>query len=183
MRANSKAARLVRTMPTGSPDRQKWLGLRVRPEQDAATPEIQHLAGLLDQLANTDDVRFCMLALCLARDCIRYQSDTERTGGEDIAGVTRPATNALEALERGADDCDAKAVLFTALCLAKPSRALRAELADWWDPATGALAHVSGLVWLNGQWTHAETILARARLGESFHSVPPEEQSGEWRYS
>lgn len=181
MQPNSKAARLTNAMPAGSPDRQKWAELQRLPERDATTEEIQALAGQLNQLSNGNEWRYCILAQCIARDWIRYESDTKRTGGEDIAGITRPYAAPLEAVDRGADDCDAKARLFAALCLAR-QRALRANLVPWWDPADGSLAHVSAIVWIANAWHHVETILSRARLGESFHCVPADE-SGEWRYS
>jgi transglutaminase-like putative cysteine protease len=113
-------------------------------------------------------------------------------GREDIAGFTRPSRtgDALEALERGSDDCDAKARLFVALCLA---RGFRAQLMPVWrcrdgrltfaaapEMPTDELAHVYGAVWMLGAWHWAETTLARACLGDHPLAVP-KEKSGQWK--
>src|SRR5690606_35191080 len=110
---------------------------------------------------------YAKLALALARDGIRYLRDTARVGGEDIAGFTREPspTDAIDALERLADDCDAKARLFCALCLACPEQIPARMWPLWMGPPGEHLAHVAAECWL-GAWLHAEPTLARARLGE-----------------
>lgn len=120
---------------------------------------------------------FFKLAHALARDCIRYESDIKQFGHEDIAGVTRaPEPNdAVDALIRGSDDCDAKARLFVALCLAK---GFSAKLDPKWE--NGELKHVSAQVEYNGSWIPVETILTRARLGDRANDVPVEKKTGKW---
>lgn len=173
-------------VPSATPDRDKWLKLEQLPRVDAGQPHVQHLADALwtIALAAPRERRvwaFAHLVHCLTRDCIRYSSDVARTGAEDIAGLTRPYGDPLEALERGNDDCDAKARLFVALCLA---RRVPAHLVPWWSPTTGHLAHVSAEVAIDGRWVPVETILARARLGDAHARVPTESESGKgWLYS
>lgn len=171
---------LTREMPAHSRDRAKWLKLRDLPAQDAQDERVRHIAQLLRDAAGGN--RRTLIALChaMARDGIAYVSDTARTGGEDIAGITRPYADPLEALERGRDDCDAKARLLVALLLAA---GLGARMVPWWDKTTGELAHVAAEVQDSGKWNHLETILSRARFGDEPRNVPPEIDSGEWRYS
>ena len=171
---------LTREMPANSPDKVKWAKLRELPERDAQDERIRHIAQLLREAAGPRQSAFVALVHSLARDGIRYVSDTVRTGGEDIMGLTRPYTDALEAYERGADDCDAKARFVVALLIAGGQRA---QMVAWWDRKTGELAHVSGEVHVGGNWKHLETILSRARLGDEPNDVPPESATGAWRYS
>jgi transglutaminase-like putative cysteine protease len=123
-------------------------------------------------------MRFFKLALAVARDGISFTSDIKQFGDEDIAGVTRqPEPNdALDAYIRGSDDCDSKARLFVALCLA---RGFEARLWPLWKGEI--LSHVAGEVKHNGKWIHAETILARAQLGEMHTEVPKEPTTGKWK--
>ena len=80
-----------------------------------------------------------------------------------------------DAIERGVDDCDAKARGFVTLCLLK---GLRAEMVPYWK--NGQLKHVYARVLLDGQWLPVELTLARARLGEDPFRVPKEPQTGQW---
>jgi len=119
---------------------------------------------------------FLHLAHALARDGIRYRRDIERVGAEDIAGLTRPENqnDPVDALLRGEDDCDAKARLFVAVCLAagRPAR-----MVDWWRRTahgTEMLAHVSAEAFLDRRWLPVELTLARARLGDRGNDVPRE---------
>lgn len=159
-----------------NPDREKWQYLKAAPARDAHHPELRRRARLLWQAANDDPHRFAHLAHAVARDWIRYQTDTARVGGEDIAGYTRPRrpNDPLEALQRGNDDCDAKARLFCALCLAQR---VPAEMCDIWKGER--LAHVYARVLLDGKWLPVELTLARARLGDDPRAVP-KEADGKW---
>lgn len=166
-------------------DREKWAFLERAPARDAADPVIQDVARSLWRVAlGTGETgerarrAFAHLAHALARDCVRYETDTKRTGGEDIAGFTRRQGHTLEALERGKDDCDAKARLFVALCLAA---GLRARMVPRWEGET--LRHVSAAVTIGGRELAVETILARARLGEVAEQVPYEKGAHGWRYT
>ena len=84
---------------------------------------------------------------------------------------------------RGLDDCDAKARIFVALCLA---RRMHAEMVPRWKG--GKLVHVYGRVFVHGpgesapRWYYAETILRRARLGDIAESVPKEIETGKWLF-
>lgn len=158
-------------------DRAKWDFLQRAPAADARDPELARLAGALAAVsarARQPARAFAHLAACVARDCIRYERDTARTGGEDIAGLTRPPAPALEAFRRGVDDCDAKARLFCALCLAAGTRARMVPL--W---RGDELQHVSAEVLLDGQWEPVELTLARARVGDRPKDVP-REGDGQW---
>lgn len=163
-------------------DRDKWKFLERAPARDAQDPGLQDVARSLWRVAlcagPSPHESFARLAHAVARDCIRYETDTKRTGGEDIAGFTRRQGHALEALERGKDDCDAKARLFVALCLAA---GLRARMVPRWEGET--LRHVSAAVTINGRELAVETILARARLGELAEHVPHEKGAHGWRYT
>ena len=168
-------------------DEEKWQYLKTIPAEDAKHPEIEKLASALRQASGGSASRFAQLAHCVARDWIHQVSDVSRTGGEDIAGLTRPPTmnDAIEALRRGEDDCDAKARLFVALCLAG---GVAARMADRWQPTAKSettpngrtLTHVSAEVHLNGAWRPVELTLARARLGELGDAVPKEAKTGHW---
>lgn len=171
---------LTRQMPVNTRDRLKWAQLRALTERDAQDERVRHMAQLLKDAAMGRREVFIALCQAMARDGIVYVSDTARTGGEDIAGVTRPYGDPLEAFERGADDCDAKARFCVALLLAG---GLGARLADWWDKRTGDLAHVGAEVQIGGKWNHLETILSRARFGDEPKDVPPEVGSKDWRFS
>jgi hypothetical protein len=170
-------------MPRYSPDidsQHKWKLLSEMPAIDAKNPRIKRMADLLWSIAEERPIRFFKLAMAVARDGIAYASDIKQFGHEDIAGVTRhPEPNdALDAYDRGSDDCDAKARLFVALCLA---RGFDSHLWPLWK--NGELAHVAGEVEYQGKTYHAETILARARLGEMHTDVPKEPNTGKWRMS
>jgi transglutaminase-like putative cysteine protease len=160
--------------------------------KDSTTPQLRFIADRLAECSMRRQETYVQLAFALAGRCISYQLDSERVGKEDIAGFTRPSrtTDALEALERGSDDCDAKARLFVALCLA---RGVRAQLMPVWrcrdgqltfastpEMPTDELAHVYGAVWMLGAWHWAETTLARACLGD-HPLVVPKEKSGQWK--
>lgn len=172
-------------MPAMSRDRLKWLKLQSLPERDAQAENVRHLARLLLEAAGGRRRVFVQLCQALARDGIRYRSDVRRTGGEDIAGITRKYADPLEGLERGEDDCDYKARLLVALLLAG---GLGARLVPWWHNETdergleGDLDHVSAETMLDGRWVHLETILARARLGDEARDIPTE-PNGRWAYS
>lgn len=159
-------------------DRDKWEFLERAPVLDAFDPGLQDVARSLWRAALCEPRTFAHLAHALARDGIRYQTDTARTGGEDIAGFTRRQAHALEPLERGKDDCDAKARLFVALCLAV---GLRARMVPKWEGET--LRHVSAAVTLGGRELAVETILARARLGDTAERIPTEKDTKRWLYT
>lgn len=159
-------------------DRAKWRFLERVPELDAQDPALRDVATHLWRAALCRPRVFVHLAHALARDGITYQTDTARTGGEDIAGFTRRQSHALEALERGRDDCDAKARLFVALCRAA---GLRARMVPRWEGET--LRHVSAAVTLEGKERPVETILGRARLGEVAEQIPTEKGSARWLYT
>jgi len=166
-----------------SPDidsQHKWKLLSEMPAIDAKSPRLRSIADLLWRVSEARPKVFLRLAFALAKDCVVYESDIKQFGHEDIAGVTRqPEPNdALDAYDRGSDDCDAKARLFVALCLAA---GFEARLWPLWKE--GELAHVAGEVKYRGEWVHAETILSRARLGEMHTEVPKEPTTGKWRMS
>lgn len=159
-------------------DRDKWAFLERAPSIDAQDPGLQDVARSLWRASLCRPLVFAHLAHALARDGIRYVTDTKRTGGEDIAGFTRRQAYALEPLERGTDDCDAKARLFVALCRAA---GLRARMVPRWEGQT--LRHVSAAVTIDGRELAVETILARARLGDTAETIPQEKETKRWRYT
>jgi transglutaminase-like putative cysteine protease len=146
----------------------KWDYLRDAPLEDMRDPRMQRLASLLWAAAGERPRVYCILCQALCRDAIRYQTDTARVGGEDFGS---PA----DAIERGVDDCDAKARAFVTLCLLKNQRA---EMVPLWKG--GQLKHVYARVLLDGQWLPVELTLARARLGEEPLRVPKEPDTGQW---
>lgn len=184
-------------------DWEKWLFLKAVPARDAEQPEVQALAQSLYTVASLSPVprwAFVELALCVARDLVRYVLDTRRVGREQIDGW-RPDgyRSPLAPIERGADDCDAKARLFVALCLA---RRIPAEMvprpSETMVRAGARLQHVSARVFVAApqwdrkvgqlveggeKWREVETILARAKVGESAERVPAELDTGNWLYS
>ncbi len=162
------------------PDDQKWALLREACISDSKNPKIIRMAELLWELSQSQPIRFFKLALATARDGIEFESDIKQFGHEDIAGVTRaPEPNdAIDAYTRGHDDCDAKARLFVALCLAA---GFEARLWPLWKH--GVLQHVAGEVRYDSRWIHAETILSRARLGDMHTDVPKEISTGHWKLS
>ena len=161
------------------PDADKWELLQEVCVLDSRNLKLIRMAELLWELSLSQPIRYFKLALALTRDCIEYESDIKQFGHEDIEGVTRPPEpdEAIEAYIRGHDDCDAKARLFVALCLAA---GFKARLWPLWKH--GSLQHVAAEVLFNGKWIHAETILARARLGE-MHTSVPKETDGKWKMS
>jgi len=171
---------ITRTCPANSRDRVKWLKLRELPERDAQAENVRHLANVLREASGGNRRLFVALCHCVARDGIRFVSDVARVGHEDIAGLTRPYADPLEALERGTDDCDAKGRLLVALLLAG---GIGARLVDWWDKTNGDLDHVAAECMLDGRWVHLETILSRARIGDEPQQVPVEPSTGKWAYS
>jgi transglutaminase-like putative cysteine protease len=166
-------------------DGEKWDFLRSVPERDAQSPELLAIAMPLLQVAGASPWprwAFVQLALCVARDLIPYMSDVDRVGREQIDGYTDPQGSTIEPLTRGADDCDAKARIFVALCL---SVRIPAEMVPRWD--RGRLHHVSARVLCETplskgrvQWLPVETILDRARLGDVAEGVPVEIDTGHW---
>jgi len=168
-------------------DEQKWEFLFHVPSRDTEHPRIQQLATTLRIAAGSNNIRFAQLAMTVARDWIRQTSDVNRTGGEDIAGLTRNPTDddAVDALRRGEDDCDAKARLFVALCLAG---GLDATMVPRWNmvpvadgtPNGRTLTHVSAQVKINDRWWPVELTLSRARLGEVGETVPREIETKRW---
>ncbi len=158
-------------------DQEKWQLLQEVCISDSKNPKIVRMAEILWELSQSQPIRFFKFALAVARDGIEYESDIKQFGGEDIAGVTRPPEpdDAIDAYTRGHDDCDAKARLFVALCLAA---GFKAQLWPLWKH--GNLQHVAAEVQFGDRWIHAETILSRARLGE-MHTDVPKESNGAWR--
>ncbi len=159
-------------------DVRKWAFLAAAPHADVRHPQIRRKAEQLWEVADQNPERFVHLAHTLARDCIRYERDTARVGEEDVAGFTRePSPNdAVDALNRGVDDCDAKARLFVALCLAVR---LRAKMEPLWNRA-GRLQHVYASVMLDGKQQPVELTLRRARVGDDPYSVPFEKGTKKW---
>jgi len=181
-------------MPDLEPDEQaKWEYLRAVPLRDATSTEnagndaLRSIAGSLGYTASFSPWpawAYANLALALARDCMRYQTDNDRLGREQIDGwPPDPYISPIEPYTRGVDDCDAKARLFVALCLAG---ALKAEMVP--RVKGRKLAHVYGRVFLLGpgetvpRWYYAETILRRARLGDIAEAVPKEIETGKWSF-
>ena len=162
------------------PDDEKWKLLQEVVHSDAKNPNLRRMSDLIWELSQNQPIRFFKLALAVARDGIEYESDLKQFGHEDIAGITRPPepNDAIDAYTRGHDDCDAKARLFVALCLAA---GFNARLWPLWKH--GVLQHVAAEVLWEGRWIHAETILARAQLGEMHTDVPKEPRTGKWRMS
>lgn len=160
-------------------DNQKWELLQEVCISDSKNPKIIRMSELLWELSQSRPMRFFKLALATARDGIAFESDIKQFGGEDIAGVTRPPepNDAIDAYTRGHDDCDSKARLFVALCLAA---GFKARLWPLWKH--GVLQHVAAEVHFQGKWIHAETIVSRARLGE-MHTDVPKETNGKWKMS
>lgn len=162
---------------------EKWAFLRDAPANDARNPILKALAHHLFAAALHNPWRFATLAQSVARDWIKQVTDTERIGREDIAGLTRTPRpdDAIDALKRGHDDCDAKARLFVALCLAA---GVPARMVGWWNKAeVPDLVHVSGEVRLGNKWRPVELTLSRARLDELGTNVPGEKKDGKWKVS
>lgn len=160
---------------------EKWNFLRDAPSGDARNPILRQLAGRLWAASFHNPWKFATLAQTVARDWIKQVTDTVRIGQEDIAGLTRlpQPDDAIDALKRGEDDCDAKARLFVALCRVV---GIPANVVPWWtktDPRD--LAHVSAEVLLGGKWRPVELTLARARLDELGTNVPGEKADGKWK--
>lgn len=183
-------------------DLEKWRFLRDVPERDARAPEVQALAANLWAVASLSPApewAYVELAHCVARDLIVYVTDTARIGREQIDGFTDPYVSPLEPLTRGVDDCDAKARLFVALCLARGIRAEMVPRPSVVAVTNGAdLTHVAARVWVatpawdnkakqlqqgNKRWLPVETILARAKAGEPAEHVPREKDTANWLYS
>lgn len=161
------------------PDDEKWERLQAVCISDSKNQDLKALSDKVWDISLHRPTVFVKLALSVARDGIVYESDIKQFGHEDIAGVTREPQpdDALDAYKRGSDDCDAKARFFVALCLAQ---GFRARLWPLWKH--NVLQHVAAEVHLDGRWIHAETILARAQLGE-MHGEVPKEPNGHWRMS
>ena len=170
-------------------DEQKWEYLRTIPGTDAEHAEIKDLAQHLRAAANFQPKRLAQLIMTVARDWIKQTNDVALRGGEDIAGLTRQPTgdDAIDALRRGDDDCDAKARLFVALCLAA---GLVARMVGRWKvypvtertPKGRTLIHVSAEVFVADKWQPVELTLSRARIGE-MGEVVPKEKDGKWLLS
>lgn len=183
-------------------DYRKLQALRHLAAKDAERPEVQALASNLWAVACASRFprwAFVELAQCVARDLVRYVTDTERVGREQIDGFTDPYVSPLAPLERGVDDCDAKARLFVALCLA---RRIAAEIvprpSERWVKEGAPMTHVSARVWVGlpkyekttktlqenaATWHAVETILARAKVAERAEHVPRETDTGSWLFS
>jgi len=180
-------------MPDLEPEEmRKWEFLRDVPRRDATSREtpgnetLRQVALMIASIAMHSPWPqwvFGNLALTIARDCVRYSTDGDRVGREQIDGYTDPYVSPFLPFTRGLDDCDAKARLFVALCLC---RDLNAQMV----PRVKArkLAHVYGRLFCVGpddsvpKWYYAETILRRARLGEIAESVPKELETGKWLF-
>ncbi|OFW65967.1 MAG: hypothetical protein A2Y74_05390 [Actinobacteria bacterium RBG_13_63_9] len=156
----------------------KWRFLAAAPYLDVQDVRLRRLAASLWEVAQRDPERFANLAQCVARDNVRFVRDTARVGEEDIAGYTRTPgrLDAVEALVRGWDDCDAKARLFVALCLAQRVPAKMMPL----ENGAGMLQHVYAAVRFGGgNWLPVELTLRRARVGDDPYAVP-KEADGQW---
>jgi hypothetical protein len=183
-------------------DLEKWNFLKEVPARDAEQIELRAVADNLWAVACLSPAKewaYVELAQCVAKDLVRFVSDTERVGREQIDGYTDPYVSPLEPLTRGCDDCDAKARLFVALCLAKGIRAEMVPRPSVAAVKNGAdLTHVSARVCVSvplwdrksktitqgeRKWLLVETILARAKVGEVAEHVPHERDTGNWLYS
>jgi transglutaminase-like putative cysteine protease len=183
-------------------DAEKLQYLQKIPHEDATKPEVQALAANLWAVATLSPCAkwaYVELAQCVARDLIRYETDRERVGREQIDGWTDPYISPLAPLERGADDCDAKARLFVALCLAKQiSAKIMPRPSEAEVKAGKNLTHIWALVWVAlpvydkatktltqgaQNWIPIETILARAKLNEQAEHIPRERDTGSWLFS
>ena len=153
-----------------SSDLEKWGFLRDAPALDAKDYRVRELAAALWVAADANPRAFAILAQAYCRDVIVYMTDTEQFGSEDIA----PAGQVGDVIGRQVDDCDAKARLFVALCLAEK---IPARMVGHWTG--GDLTHVSGQVQIAGRWIPVELTLARARLGDEPAQVP-KEVTGHW---
>lgn len=166
-------------------EERKWEFLRAAPARDAQDPELRDLVRSLWAASRGRVELFAELAHAVARDGIRQVEDSAQFGHEDIMGFTRPWGSALEALDRGADDCDAKARLFVALVTALASiregTPISARMVPVWK--NGQLAHVYAEVTIRERVYPVETILARARLGERASDVPVEKKTGKWLFT
>jgi transglutaminase-like putative cysteine protease len=170
-----------------STEQEKWSFLDAAPARDAQNPALRQLAAALmwavrlSRPPNRGElvIRYAEVCLTVARDWIRYETDTDRVGHEDIAGFTRAARpdDAVDALWRGVDDCDAKARIFVALCLAG---GVQARMVPHWH--AGQLAHVSAVFTKDGTaWIPVETTLTRARIGDTPTTIPKETETGKWQ--
>jgi len=180
-------------------DWEKWQFLKTAPVEDSRSPEIVRLSSHIRMIAQeTSCLRWSIAALAhaLAADCIPYMLDHQRVGREQIDGYTDRQGSRIEALKRGCDDCDAKARLMVALCLASGVDARMAPIPDELSIKNGEpLQHVYPEVylpervvtrdgaresWKQAQWLPWEVILARALPGEHPASVP-KEAGGTWK--
>jgi hypothetical protein len=166
---------------------EKWIFLRDVPYRDSRQPEMRAIATLLSGVASQTRWSvwtFAQLAHALVRDCIIYQKDDERVGREQIDGWRPdPYVSPLVPLNRGFDDCDAKARMFVALCLANH---LKSEMVP--RCKGGKLVHVYARVLAQAptdteeKWHLVECILRRARIGEIAEHVPKEPETGSWEF-
>lgn len=167
-------------------EQRKWEFLRDIPQRDAIDAQLRSIAQSLSFVAGASPwPQWCFgnLALALVRDCVTYQLDNDRVGREQIDGYTDPYASPILPLTRGVDDCDAKARLFVALCLAA---GLNAEMVA--RKSGSKLSHVYARIFCQGpgepraRWYLAETILRRARLGDVAEAVPKERETGKWLF-
>jgi transglutaminase-like putative cysteine protease len=174
-------------MTTQDPEElRKWEFLKQAPTRDCYDAVLRSVVAHFRAVASLTpfpDWALAQLFLALVRDCITYQLDTDRVGREQIDGYTDPYASPLEPLHRGRDDCDAKARMFVALCLAA---GIEAEMVPRWMGDKLAHVYARCRVTAPGQrvpsWQYAETILRRARLGETSDNVPRELETGKWLF-
>ena len=171
---------------TSEYERKKWFFLKNAPKKDAEFPRIRVRAGAILVALNRTPwlhYNFACVALSICQDCIVYKLDTDRVGREQIDGFTDSEADPDTPLIRGFDDCDGKARLFVALCLAA---GIPSEMVPRWDVESGRLAHVYARAYVAAPesdrhgWWLAETILRRARLGDVAEQVPVEPETGKW---
>jgi hypothetical protein len=160
-------------------------------EVDARQNLVRRVAADLRRAALGSEARFARLCQVYAQT-VPYQTDVERTGSEDIAGLTRAYASPLEpVLLNSADDCDTKARLCASLALAgglrarlegltrTETRSVRPGLTETAYVLTTLpeheLDHVYPVLTVDGVELPAETIFRRAQLGEAPLSVPREE--------
>lgn len=169
-------------MSKDSRELEKWRALRAAPKGDVESAQCRELAEALGLAVSTLPEHrrlraYVLLALACARDCVRYETDIERTGAEHL-GSPFEVDGDEGAWSRGRDDCDAKARMFVALCLRAGIPAVMMAL---WEG--DRLAHVYARVQLDGEWLPVELTLARAQLGESPQAVPREPATGQWLHT
>jgi transglutaminase-like putative cysteine protease len=139
-------------------DKAAWL--HGAAERDAADPVVRALAWRF-VAAHPDPVGRARAIQRWVRDAIRYVRDPKKGGRR-----REQFASSRVILWRGQDDCDGKARLFVALCLAAGLTARIRPVVQG-----GEFVHVQGEVLLPGGWTCAELILRGVELGQGIEAA------------